>query len=199
MEIKGENGEKIVVYTAEEVAARETAAKDAISTELNPKLAAAEAEKMRLEGLLTERSGEFGRFRKLTEEQEAKLSTSEREKYEIQKQLNEANENIAALKNEQQQSKIDAVISAQCGGDAALIEKTKAMYAKIDLPATTPEEIAARVRAAFGAIAPSEPSVASFLASSGGNGSYQPPQPQNAADKPSERIERGAKELGLKI
>lgn len=200
MEIDGENGEKITVYTVDEVAAREEAAKATISTELTAKLTEAQTEKERLEVLLKEKAGDFGRFRtKLTAEQEEKLSTSDREKYDIQMQLKEATEAIATLKGAAQQSKIDAVISAQCGGDENLIEKTKVMYGKIDLPVTTPEEIAARVRAAFGAIAPSEPNVASFLARSGGNGSYQPPQPQNAADAPSDRTKKGAAELGLKI
>lgn len=199
MEIQGEDGNPMIVYTAEEVAAREEAAKTSVTTEFTTKLTEAETEKKRLEGLLDTQAGNFKRFNKLTEDQEAKLSNSEREKYEIQKQLNEANENITALRTEQQQTRIDAVISAQCGGDPKLIEKTKLMYDKIDLPAGTPDEMAARVRAAFGAIAPSEPSVAAFLAVGSGNGSYMPPQAPDAANAPSERVAQGASELGLKI
>lgn len=200
MTLKIDNdGQEIEVWTAEEVAAREAAAKESVSTELNTKLTEAEKEKARLEGLLSERAGEFKQFRKLTEEQEGKLSKSEREKYEIQKQLNEANESINSLKTEREQDRIDAVIRAQCGNDKALFDKTKDMYAKINLPASTPEEIAARVRAAFGAIAPSEPNVAAFLASTAGNGHYQPPQALNAQNAPDPRIVQGAKELGLKI
>src|SRR6185503_4090705 len=105
--------------------AKETAAKEAVSTEFTAKLTEAEAEKKRLEGLLNDRAGEFGRFRQLTDEQKEKLSTSEREKYEIQAKLDEATKAIDTLRTEQQQTKIDAVISAQCGGDKNLIEKTK--------------------------------------------------------------------------
>lgn len=199
MEIDGENGEKITVYTADEVAAREEAAKSTATAELTTKLTEAETEKMRLEGLLGERAGEFKRFNRLSEEQEAKLSASERDKYEIQKQLAEANDAISALKTEGKQSKIDSVIAAQCGNDAKLIEKTKAMYAKIDLPDGSSEEMAARARAAFGAIAPSEPGVASFLASTAGNGAYIPPVPQTQVGEAPERIKSGAAELGLKI
>lgn len=198
MEIE-QDGKTITVYTQEEVAAQVEAAKTEVSGELGTKLTAAEAEKTRLEGLLNERAGEFGQFRKLNEEQKAKLSQAELANYQIQEQLNTANESIASLKGEIAQGKIDAVIAAQCGNDPDLITKVKTMYGKIDMPAGSPEEIAARVRAAFGAIAPQDRNVAAFIASTGGNGAYQPPQPQNAADKPSERVAQGAQELGLKI
>ena len=199
MEITNDDGEKVTVYTADEVAAREAAAKESVTTEFTAKLTEAETEKKRLEGILGEQAGNFNRFNKLSEEQEAKLSNSEREKYEVQKALNEANESIASLRKEGHQSKIDSVIAAQCGNDPKLIEKTKAMYEKINLPDSTPEELAARVKASFGAIAPSEPSVASFLASTAGNGSYTPPTEKTQVGEAPARIKNGAAELGLKI
>lgn len=80
--IEGEDGAEIEVYTADEVQAREAAAVAAKETEFG-------VERTKLTGKLTdaekraqERAGEFAQFRKLSEEDKAKLSVAERTIYE---------------------------------------------------------------------------------------------------------------------
>ena len=78
MKILNDKDEEIEVYTAEEVQQRETAARSAVEGEYKPKLTAAEAETVRLDGLLKARGEEFKQFRKLSDEQVEKLTVAEK-------------------------------------------------------------------------------------------------------------------------
>lgn len=193
-------GAEIEVYTADEVAARETAARTAVEGEFKPKLTDAETKLADANKRLSERAGEFAQFRKLNEEQVAKLSVAERTIYENQVAMQQKDEQIAANNKKVYESAVVAAIKGKIGADQALFDKVKGMYDLINLDDATPEGIAARVNAALGAIGGTQPDL---LAAAGVSfGSHEPPKPkeqEKATFADSEAGKAGAAELGIMV
>lgn len=201
MTIKIEHeGQEIEVYTAAEMTAREAEARTAVENEYKPKLSAEQAEKARLEGLLTSRAEEFKGFRKLSDEAVAKLGEAERIIYENGVALAEANEKVAAGEKEKRANAITASIKAKVGNNEALATKVKDMYQLVGLDDSTPEGVEKRVLAALGALGQVEPDIVAQIQGFQG-GSYVPPVTVKADEGfgATERGKAGAAELGLVI
>lgn len=189
------DGVETEVYTADEVTAREAAVKN----EYEPKLTAAEAEKTRLDGLLKERAEEFKGFRKLNDEQVAKLDASQRVIYENGLALEKEREINAGHAKTAKESAIATAVRAKVGTDAKLFEEAMKMYQIVGLDDNTPEGIAARATAAFGALSTSQPDL---LASAGFGGGYAPPVEKTKGAETYADTEAGkdfAKRMGMII
>lgn len=196
------NGEEVEVFTADEVAARETAARAAVTGELTPKLTEAQKEVERVSGLLNARTAEFGQFRKLSDDQVAKLNVTELALYENQKLLAEANEKNTTATADAHKKAVEAAIRAKVGTNEDLFKKVSDMYTIVTLDDSTPEALARRVSAALGALGTTEPDL---LAAAGfvPNSSFEPVKPANeTADEGFGATPAGkafADELGLII
>ena len=197
------DGQEVDVFTTDEVAAREAAARTAAESEWKPKFETAEQEKTRLAGLLEQRSKEFGaargEFQRLSDEQQSKLTATELALYKNQEMLADRDAKLAEADKKAYESAVDSAIRAKTGGDAALFAKVKEMYALIQLEDVTPEQIATKVAAAFGAIGTTAPDL---LAAAGfGGGGFQPPQRDSGRESfaDTERGKEIAKALGIMI
>lgn len=189
------DGIETEVFTAAEV----EAAKTAVKGEYEPKLTAAEAEKVRLDGLLKERAEEFKGFRKLNDEQVAKLDASQRVIYENGLALEKEREINAGHAKAAKDAAIATAVRAKVGTDAKLFEEAMKMYQIITLDDTSAEGIAARATAAFGALTTSQPDL---LASAGFTlgGGFAPPQEGDGEKKSFADTDAGkdfAKKMGL--
>ncbi len=174
-------GQEIEVYTADEVQAREAAAATAKENEYKPKLEQATGEVSRLNGIINERAEEFRQFRKLSDEDKAKLSAAERTIYENQEALeSERQKNVAAEKARIESAR-DAAIRKRTGNDDKLFDKVKQAYEVINIEATTPEAIEHRTAMAIGAITSVEPDLVGQLGAFGG-GSHAPGGDQGGKD-----------------
>lgn len=171
------DGAEVEVYTAAERDAAIAEARTVVEGEYKPKLTAAEIEQKRLQGLIDSRAEEFKsageKFRRLTEEQVAALDAAQRTIYENQAALQTEREGRAVSDKKVYESTRDAAIRARTGADDALFKKVQEMYGVIQLEDVTPEQMAARVSAAFGAVGTTAPDL---LAAAGfGSGNFEPP------------------------
>lgn len=176
------NGEQVEVYTAAEVAERETTIRTTVEGEYKPKLTAAETEKARLEGLLEVRAGEIKGIKKLSDEAVSKLSAAERVIYENGLELAAANEKNTLAAAEAKKQTIATVLRTKVGNDAKLLEEATKMYGLVGLDDATPEQIAVRADAAIGALARTQPDI---LAAAGFSsvGDFRPPVQQDNGAK----------------
>lgn len=168
------DGVETEVYTADEVAAARVeaaAAKDAefapVKTDLEGKLT--EAEKK-----AAERAGEFAQFRKLNEEQVAKLTIAERTIYENGLRLKEAEDARVATEEAGKKAAIATIITAKANGNAELAAKMTEMWPLITVEAATPEQLEAKAQMVLGALTTSVPNLVAQAAGFTG-GAYQPP------------------------
>lgn len=193
-----EDGTEIEVFTADEVAVKETSVRTAIESEYKPKLTKAEEDLADAMTRAGERATEFGQLRKLSEEQVAKLSVAERTIYENQVKLDEERAKNVTAAETAHKSAVEAAIRAKVGTDTKLFDKIKAMYGLVQLEDASAEQIAIRVNAAIGAIGQTEPDL---LAAAGFTlgGAFEPPKQQVAEEgfADTERGKEGADELGL--
>lgn len=164
------DGVETEVFTAAEV----EAAKTAVKGEFEPKLTAAEQEKVRLEGLLKDRAEEFKGFRKLSDENVAKLDANARVMYENGLALEAEREKNAGYAKVAKDSAIATAVRAKVGTNEKLFEEAMKMYQIVSLDDTTPEGIAKRANAAFGALSTDQPNL---LAAAGFqmSGGFAPP------------------------
>lgn len=200
LKIEGEDGKEIEVYTADEVAAASTAAATAKEAEFTPKLTAAEGEKTRLEGLLKDRAAEFAGFRKLSDDQVAKLDEKDRVIYENQIELQKEREKGVESAKKTREATISSKIREKVGTDETLFNKVKEMYEVINIEDATPEQVEVRVAAALGALSTTSPDLLAKVAGFGG-GTFAPPVIKQEGDgksfADSEAGKAGAAELGL--
>lgn len=192
------DGVEVEVYTATEHTAAVDAAKAAVQAEYDPKLSAAENEKIRLEGLLEVRAGEIKGIKRLSDEAVAKLSVAERVNYDNTIKIAEQQEKSEKDAAEAKKNTITTVIKAKVGNDVKLLEEATKMYGLVGLDDTTPEQIAIRVDAAIGALARTQPNL---LATAGFSsvGDFRPPVQDDTqksyADTPEGK--EAAKKFGL--
>lgn len=191
------DGVETEVFTAADV----EAAKTTVKGEYEPKLTAAEIEKTRLEGLLKDRADEFKGFRKLSDENVAKLDAASRQIYENGLAIAAEQEKNASYAKAAKETSIAAAVRAKTGTNEKLFEEAMKMYQIVGLDDGTPEGIAKRANAAFGALATDQPDL---LASAGFQvgGGFEPPQPAGGDDKGFGTTEAGkefAKRMGLII
>lgn len=193
------NGEEVEVFTTEEVAAQVAAGKAAVEGEYKPKIEGLQTELTGARTALSERAGEFAKFRKLSDEQVSQLAEKDRIIYENGLALHQAHEKNAAADKLTYDNAVSAAIKAKVGSDEALITKVKNMYELVNLQDRTPEEISTRVAAALGAISQTEPDLLATAGFSGG--SFEPPKPKGEEKQTFADTDAGkelAGKLGLK-
>lgn len=191
------DGVETEVFTAADVTARETA----VRGEFEPKLTAAQQEADRLSGLLKERAEEFKGFRKLSDEQVEKLDIASRTIYENGLALEAEREKNAGYAKAAKESAIDVAIRSKVGTDAKLFEEAKKMYQIVGLEDNTPEGIAARATAAFGALSTSQPDLLASAGFSFGGG-FAPPEEKSKGEQTFADTDAGkefAKKMGMVI
>lgn len=201
MKIENDKGEEIEVYTADEVQAREAAARTAVEGEYKPKLEDLTGKLTKAEQSAAQRAVEFGQFRKLSEDQVKALSEKDAIIYANQLKFQEMAEADVAAKKLAAETTRDAVIRAKVGTDQKLFDKVKDMYSLIGIEANTTQEIERKVLATLGALGQTEPDLVATI--SGFNvGSFEPPKQKTDQDKSFADTDAGkaaAKELGLTL
>lgn len=171
------DGQEIEVYTAEEVTARETAAQSAARTaaeaEFQPKFDKVNTDLTDARKALGERTGEVKQFRKLNEDQAAKLNETERALYE--NQLMQHNRDVAAQEAATAIAKAAdaAVIKAKANGNADLEKKMTDMWSIVGVSANTAEERENKAKLVIGALSTTEPNL--VAQATGFTGSFAPP------------------------
>lgn len=199
--ITGEDGVEFETYTADEVKSQVEAGVKLKEAEFAPKLTAAEQEKIRLEGLLATRAEEFKGFRKLGEDQVAKLTAAERTIYENGVALEDERKKRADFEKKVYGDQVDATLRTKANGDEKLFAKMKEMWAVIGIEALTPDAISKKADMVLGSLRVSEPDlVASVIGITSGNA--LPPKPAGSGEKSFADTDKGkaaAAELGLTL
>lgn len=205
MKVQNDDGQEVEVYTADEV---KTQADAAVATAVAAKETEFSVVKTELEGKLTdaekraqERSGEFAQFRKMSDEDKAKLTVAERTIYENGLALAQANEARVAADTAALTERVNGVIKSKAGDNVKLSEKMKEMWPLITIEATTPEQIEAKAQMVLGAISSTVPDLLANVSGFNG-GSYLPPQPEKKEGETFADTAAGkglAGELGLTI
>lgn len=184
------NGEEVEVFTAAEVQERETTVRTAVEGEWKPKVDTLESDLKGAKTALATRANEFAQFRKLSDEQVAKLGDAERTIYENQLSLAEKDEKIAESDKRVYEGNVTSAIRAKVGNDQKLFDKVRDMYKIINLEDLTPEQIATRVNAAVGAIGQTEPDLLAAAGFSMGGG-FEPPKAKEEGQKSYADTEEG--------
>lgn len=205
MKVQNDDGQEVEVYTADEV---KTQADAAVATAVAAKETEFSVVKTELEGKLTdaekraqERSGEFAQFRKMSDEDKAKLTVAERTIYENGLALAQANEARVVADTAALTERVNGVIKSKAGDNVKLSEKMKEMWPLITIEATTPEQIEAKAQMVLGAISSTVPDLLANVSGFNG-GSYLPPQPEKKEGETFADTAAGkglAGELGLTI
>lgn len=200
MTIKVEHdGAEIEVYTADEIAAARTEAATAKENEYKPKIAGLEGDLGEARKALNDRAGEFKQFRKLSDEQVAKLTIAEKTIYENGILLQEERDKNAARDKTTLDNLVLTTIKGKVGTDEKVVKKVQDMYSLIGLEANSPQDVEKKVLATLGALGQTEPD---FVASINGfnAGSFEPPKAKEEGEKSfadTERGKAGAAELGI--
>ena len=199
MKIVNDEGTEIEVYTADEVQSQ-IAAKEA---EFGKTKAQIELERDEARKALSERTGEFAQFRKLREEDLAKLNAAERTIYENGLALEEARLARETADKKALDNMVDSTIRAKVGSDEKLFSKMKDMWAVIGIEANTPDAIENKARMVLGAISTTEPDLlANVSGFSGGSWKPETNNNDNSENKSFADTDAGksiAAELGLKL
>lgn len=194
------SGEEIEVYTADEVAVRETAARAAVTAEFEPKLTEATTKLTEAERRAAERSGEFAKFRALSDEQIAALTEKDRIIYENGLALKASEDARIAGEVANKKALVDGVIKAKAGSNQALADKMAEMWPILGVEANTPEQVETKAQMILGALSTSQPDLVASVA--GFTGTYAPP---GSGDKEGEKFgdtaagKAFAADLGLTI
>lgn len=201
MKITNDVGEEIEVFTADEVTARESAAATAKEAELKPQLDKSAAELLEAKTALGKRANEFAEFRKLRDEDVAKLDEKDRIIYENQLKIKDAEERRVASEETTKKAAVAAVIKAKAGEGTKLAQKMTEMWDIISVAADTPEQIEAKALMVLGAISTTTPDLLSSANGFSG-GAFLPPQPKHEEQNSFADTENGkqfAADLGLVI
>lgn len=200
MKVLAEDGvTEIEVFTPAEVATQVAQATAKVTDELTPKITTLEADLKEAKETLSTRTGEFKQFRKLSDEQVAKLGIAEKTIYENGLAMEEMRLKSEKATKDAQEATVNNLIRNKVGTDEKLFTKVKDMYSLIGTEAITPEQISSKILSALGAISATEPDLIAGVA--GFTGGYRPPV--SADDKKgfgeTERGKAGANELGLTL
>lgn len=195
------NGAEVEAFLPDEVATQISTAVAAKETEFTTVKTELEGKLADTETRLKERSGEFAQFRKLNDEQVAKLSVAERTIYENGLALQQEREKNITLEKQRHDSTVEAAIRAKVGTDEKLYTKVKDMWAVFGIEANTQEQIDQKTLMIIGAIGTTEPDL---IASVNGfqGGSYTPPVQQKEGEKSfadTDVGKAGAAELGITL
>lgn len=200
MKVEGADGEEIEVYTADEVQARETAAAAAKEAEYAPKITDLEGKLTDTTKRLNERTGEFAQFRKLNDEQVAKLSEAERINYENTLALQKSEEARVAAETNAQKSLVTTAIKVKAGTNTKLEEEMTKAWELVNVVATTPEEVELKAQMVLGMLSVQQPDL--VASANGFNGGFAPPAPPRKEGDSFADTDAGktlANELGLTL
>lgn len=167
--------EEIEVYTAAEVAERETAARTAVEGEYKPKLDDAHAKLTDAEKRATERAGEFAQFRKLSDDQVKALGVAERQIYENGLALEQERQKNAGFEKDRIETLKKTTVAAKVGKNEKLAAKILESWDIVNIAATTPEQVEQKTMAILGMFSTTEPDLVASVAGFGG-GSFEPPK-----------------------
>lgn len=191
------NGEEVEVFTGAEVEERAAAAAKAKEEEFGKTREQIEKERDEARAMLAQRTQSVLEFRKLNEEQKAKLSLAELALYENQEALHAEREKIAAADKKAYDNAVAASIRAQVGRDDKLFEEVHKMYDLIGLDDSTEDGIKGRVTAAVGALKAQQPDLLATINVTAG-GQFEPPKPAEQAQETYADTAAG-KELAAKL
>lgn len=202
--ILGEDGvTEIEVFTTDELAAKVAEATAAAEGVWKPKLGELETKLTEAQQRVADRAVQMGQFRKLSDEQKAKLDETQRLLYDNMELLDAERTKNAGADKKAYDTAVASAIRGIVGKNDVLFGKVKDMYDVIQLEDVTPEQVAVRAKAAFGALGMSSPDL---LASAGfrTDGAFEPPSEkkdpnakESFADTPEGKAAAAA--LGLKI
>lgn len=196
------DGVETEVYTAAEVAERETAARTAAEGEWKPKFEDVSGKLTKAEEAAAARAVEFGQFRKLSEDQVKQLSEKDAIIYANQLALQAEREKFAAADKLVYDSTVDTAIRKLTGSDQKLFDETRKMYELVGLDDASPDAITQRAKVAFAGIAQTQPDLLSAAGFSASGGSFEPPKAKEEAQQTYATTDAGkdmAKKLGLDV
>jgi hypothetical protein len=197
-------GTEVTAYLPEELDTKVSEAVKAKETEFSTKEKTLQEELAGAKKALGDRAEQFSQFRKLNDEQKAKLTEVERINYENTLALNKQQEERAEFEKKNKENMIESVIRSKAGTDEKLFTKMKGMWEIFGVEANTPEQMEQKSRMILGAIGQSEPDLLASVAGFS-NGSFAPPpvagekkeEDKTFADTPKGKAI--ANELGLKL
>lgn len=185
------------MYTAEEVTARETAARAAVEGEYKPKLDDVTAKLTEAEKAAAQRAGQFAHFRKLSDEQVEQLAEKDRIIYNNTLLLQEQQEKNVAAAKVAHDNAVVAEIRSRVGTDQKLFEEAKKMYEMIGIDDTTPEGVKARAMAALGALVTTQPDLIASAGFAAGGGFIPPVTETKKSFADTDEGKALANDLGL--
>ena len=197
-------GNEVEAFLPDELNSKVSEAVKAKENEFVPKIKELEIELGGARKALGERAEQFSQFRKLNDEQKAKLTEVERINYENTLSLNKQQEERVALEKKNKETMVETVIRSKAGSDEKLVAKMKDMWQIIGIDANTPEQMEQKSKMILGAISQTEPDLLASVAGFS-NGSYNPPVApgtKKEEEKTFADTEKGkaiASELGLKL
>ncbi len=204
MKAFNDKDEEIEVFSAEEntaaVAAAVEAARKEEEAKYTPKITTLETELTGARTALTERAGEFKKFRELSEDQVKKLDEKDRIIYENGLVLENERKAREKENTERIAATVDSSIRATVGTDQKLFDKVKSMWSIIGINAVTADEIENKKKMILGAISVTEPDLVASVA--GFSGGYKPPVSEKKEGETFADTEAGkglAKGLGLDL
>mgnify|MGYP000441014350 CR=1 FL=1 len=153
-----------------------------------------------LETALTERSAEFGKFRKLNQEERDKLTVREKELYDQQLELNTKMEELAknqeSFSKTQRETELKSLALTKANGNQALADKILFNYNRLADDDSTAELKLARIESAF-ALVPQQEVNTLLAAHNAGGGNAGPVEKKGEGFADSEAGKKAGQELGL--
>lgn len=175
------DGVEVEAFLPDEVNAKVTEAVTTKETEFATVKTTLEQELTTAKKSLGERANQFAEFRKLRDEDVAKLGEAERIIYENQLALKDEREKNMVAEKARIDLQIDSSIRAKTGTDEKLFGKMKDMWSVIGIDAQTPEAIENKTRMILGALSQTEPDLIASVAGFKG-GSWNPPETEKKED-----------------
>jgi hypothetical protein len=189
MKIENDEGKEIEVFTAEEVAAREKAAGEAVGKTEGEKNAALQAELEKARRVLSEKTDNFKKLHEMTEEEKSKMSAAQ---IESAKRMEAAETRASALEEEIKKDKTtrsdkarEKALARYSGTDEKVKEKLVENYKLINLPEGDEDEINRKVEAAWNMMGVGKPKVNPL------NQSWQGDAPNKGSSENFAESERG--------
>lgn len=193
------DGNEVEAFLPDEHNAAIATAVTAKETEFNGVKTALEGTIVEKDKIISQRATEFQQFRKLNDEDKAKLTAAELTIYQNQEFMAKQSEEKAAAEKTAHDKSVEAAIRAKAGTDENLFTNIKNMYALIGLDDSVAGGIDQRLTAALGALGSTQPDLVAKVQGFSG-GSYKPPVVEKEgepsyADTPAGQA--AAKEFGL--
>jgi len=150
--IESDDGEKIEVYTKEEVAAQAEAAVAVAKEEIGKTIAEKEAEIAKLHKVSAEKTENFKKYNELGEEEkkafDANTVTIMKRADKLEEELAQTKTALAEKEQREKEYSKNTILKGIHAGDEKLKATIEEAYGRLNMPETTPDEIMARADAA---------------------------------------------------